>query len=73
MPAGYTKWSPDDNRISSKTLMAEYRNTGLGAGGRKGTQISKQLSDEEYEPYSTVEKVFQGQVSWIDRSPESMG
>lgn len=79
MAAGYTKWSSNDNRINSKTLMGEYRNSGLGfnEGGRKGGKISKMLSEEEYEPYSSVGKVFQsptgefGQVGWIDKSPES--
>lgn len=75
---GYTKWGSNDSHISGKTLMAEYQNTGPGfnrAGRQKGG-VGKVLSDAEYEPYSTVEKVFQfpngtfGNVAWIDRNPE---
>jgi hypothetical protein len=77
--AGYTKWSANDNRINSRTLMGEYHNSGPGfnEGGRQGGKVSKILSEGEYEPYSTVEKVFQsptgvfGQVGWIDKSPDS--
>lgn len=52
--------------------MAEYGNSGPGfnAAGRKGSNVTKVLSAEQYEPYSTVEKVF-GDVAWIDKSPES--
>ncbi|KAF2432827.1 pectin methylesterase [Tothia fuscella] len=73
---GYIKWSGNDGHISGKTFMAEYANTGPGfnkAGRSKGP--GKVLSDAEYEPYSTMEKVFQfmngtyGNVRWIDRNP----
>jgi len=78
MGSGYTKWSANDNRINSKTLMGEYQNSGPGfsEGARKNGKISRLLSDEEYTPYSAVEKVFQfpngtfGNIGWIDRKPE---
>jgi len=79
MAAGYTKWSANDNRISGKTLMAEFQNSGPGfnAGGRSSGKISKVLNEQEYAPYASLEKVFQsptgefGQVGWIDKSPDS--
>ncbi|KAE9965418.1 hypothetical protein BLS_007660 [Venturia inaequalis] len=71
--AGYKKWAEKgDTHFTSKTLMAEYGNSGPGfnATGRKSGAVSKVLSAAEYEPYSTVEKVF-GDVAWIDKHPES--
>lgn len=71
--AGYKKWAETgDAHFSGKTFMAEYGNSGPGfnAAGRKGSNVTKVLSAEQYEPYSTVEKVF-GDVAWIDKSPES--
>ncbi|TID25217.1 pectin lyase-like protein [Venturia nashicola] len=73
--AGYKKWAESgDTHFSAKTFMAEYGNTGPGfnAAGRKESRVSKVLSAAEYEPYSTVAKVF-GDVAWIDKSPESKG
>ncbi|QDS75564.1 hypothetical protein FKW77_005820 [Venturia effusa] len=72
-PAGYKKWlEKGESHITAKTMMAEFGNTGPGfdAAGRKSTNLSKLLSAAEYEPYSTVEKVF-GNVTWIDKAPET--
>jgi hypothetical protein len=60
--------------------MAEYKSYGPGwnATGRAVGNVTIVMDDEEYEPYSTVDKVFQypfegrfGNVEWIDRDPES--
>jgi hypothetical protein len=61
--------------------MGEFQDSGPGfnEGGRKSGKITKLLTEQEYEPYSTVEKVFQspdgkfGNVTWIDRNPEAKG
>lgn len=72
-PPGYKKWAETgETRFGVNTFMAEFGNTGPGfnASGRSAGKVSKVLSAAEYEPYSTVEKVF-GDVAWIDKSPES--
>jgi hypothetical protein len=56
--------------------MAEYKSYGPGwnATGRAVGNVTIVMDDEEYEPYSTVDKVFQypfENVEWIDRDPES--
>jgi hypothetical protein len=60
--------------------MAEYENTGPGfnAKGRRDAKITRLLSSEEYEPYSTLDKVFQwpssskfGNTAWIDNHPRT--
>jgi hypothetical protein len=59
--------------------MAEFENSGPGfnAKARAEGKLSRVLSKEEYEPYSTPEKVFQfpfqskfGNTVWIDTHPQ---
>lgn len=59
--------------------MAEYRDYGSGWNltGRIDGNVTRVLDASQYEPYSTVEKVFQfpdgsgrfGNTAWIDRFP----
>ncbi|KAF1944975.1 pectin methylesteras-like protein [Clathrospora elynae] len=75
---GYVKWSATDPRVGQGAVMAEYADYGPGwnATARKEGNVTIVMDREEYEPYSTLEKVFQypfdgqfGNVGWIDRSP----
>ncbi|KAF2085050.1 carbohydrate esterase family 8 protein [Saccharata proteae CBS 121410] len=75
--SGYILWSSSDTHLNYNTTMAEFRDYGPGFNytGRLAANITKLLTWEEYEPYSTVEQVFQypfsgqeGNVAWIDRS-----
>ena len=61
------------------TTMAEYRDYGPGWNetARRASNVTRVLSDKEYAPYSTLEKVFQdplsgrfGNTAWIDRHPK---
>ena len=61
------------------TTMAEYRDYGPGWNetARGASNVTRVLSDKEYSPYSTLEKVFQypfsgqfGNTKWIDRYPK---
>jgi hypothetical protein len=81
-PSGYVQWSSTDPRLNYNTTQAEYQVYGPGssATGRaiaaaKGVVI--EMTEAQYEPYSTVDVVFQypftavaGNTAWIDRSPE---
>ena len=58
--------------------MAEYKDYGPGwnATGRAAGNVTIVMTDAEYAPYSTLEKVFQepftgkfGNTKWIDRKP----
>jgi hypothetical protein len=78
-PSGYIAWGTTDPRLGANTTMAEYKDFGPGwnATGRAAANITIVMNDEQYEPYSTPEKVFQypfngtfGNTGWIDRSPE---
>lgn len=60
--------------------MAEYQNYGPGwnATGRSQANVTVVMDRKRYEPYSTLEKVFQypfdgkfGNVAWIDRHPSN--
>ncbi|KAG9658294.1 pectin lyase-like protein, partial [Aureobasidium melanogenum] len=82
MPGGYIKWSATDPRIGANTTMAEYKDYGPGwnATGRAEANITLVMTDAEYAPYSTVEKIFQypfsgkfGNTKWIDRKPQVHG
>ncbi|KAG9671208.1 pectin lyase-like protein, partial [Aureobasidium melanogenum] len=82
MPGGYIKWSATDPRIGANTTMAEYKDYGPGwnATGRAQANITLVMTDAEYAPYSTLEKVFQypfsgkfGNTKWIDRKPQVHG
>ena len=79
-PAGYIEWQSTDPRIDYNTTMAEYYDVGPGFNltGRIDGGVTTLLTPEEYEPYSSVEKVFQfpftgeyGNVGWIDTAPWS--
>jgi hypothetical protein len=59
--------------------MAEYKDHGPGwnATGRAVGNVTIVMNDAQYEPYSTLEKVFQypfdgrlGNTAWIDRKAE---
>jgi len=65
--------------VNANTTMAEYRTSGPGfdAAGRAAGNVSVVMDARLYEPYSSVEKVFQypftgrgGNTGWIDREPE---
>ncbi|THZ11915.1 pectin methylesterase [Aureobasidium pullulans] len=77
-PSGYIKWSATDPRVNGNTTMAEYKDYGPGwnATGRAAGNVTIVMTDAEYAPYSTLEKVFQepftgkfGNTKWIDRKP----
>lgn len=60
--------------------MAEYHDFGPGynSTGRKlAANVTIELTREQYEPYSTVDRVFQfrtgefGNTAWIDRHPRA--
>lgn len=76
---GYIPWGTTDPRLGSNTTMAEYDSYGPGwnATGRAVGNVTIVMDKKQYEPYSTVEKVFQypfsgefGNVAWIDRNAE---
>ncbi|KAJ4364110.1 hypothetical protein N0V83_009565 [Neocucurbitaria cava] len=78
-PNGYIEWSTTDPRVNFNTTMAEYKDYGPGwnATARAESNVTIVMDWKQYEPYSTVEKVFQypfsgkfGNVAWIDRQPE---
>jgi hypothetical protein len=59
--------------------MAEYKDYGPGWNetARLASNVSIVMDRKQYEPYSTLEKVFQypfsgklGNTAWIDRNPE---
>jgi hypothetical protein len=60
--------------------MAEYHDYGPGfnlTGRLEAANITKELTPQQYAPYSTPAKVFQypfsgkfGNVAWIDTHPE---
>jgi len=52
--------------------MAEYNNSGSGFNlkGRIDAKVSKILSFQDFEPYSTPSKVFTS-TGWIDMTPEA--
>ncbi|EKG19954.1 Pectinesterase catalytic [Macrophomina phaseolina MS6] len=79
-PSGYIIWGSTDPRTNNYTFMAEYEDFGPGWNetGRRAANITKVLTEAEYEPYDSLEKVFQypfsgefGNVGWIDESPEA--
>ncbi|KAJ8109295.1 hypothetical protein OPT61_g7565 [Boeremia exigua] len=78
-PSGYIEWNPSDPRVIANTTMAEYKTYGPGfnATGRAASNVSIVMDQKQYEPYSTIEKVFQfpftgegGNTAWIDKDPE---
>lgn len=78
-PSGYIEWSATDPRVNYNTTMAEYHDYGPGfniTGRLEASNVTKELTTAQYEPYSTLERVFQypfsgkfGNTAWIDRSP----
>jgi hypothetical protein len=79
-PSGYIAWGTTDPRLGANTTMAEYESYGPGwnATGRAVGNVTVVMDDAQYEPYSSVEKVFQypfdgrsGNTGWVDGSPES--
>ncbi|KAF2226259.1 pectin lyase fold/virulence factor [Elsinoe ampelina] len=78
--SGYIIWSATDPRYGINTTMAEYKDFGPGFNltGRLAANVTKVFDDNQYEPYSSLEKVFQypftgkfGNTDWIDRKPEA--
>ncbi|KAL1296801.1 hypothetical protein AAFC00_004430 [Neodothiora populina] len=78
-PSGYIEWSASDVRVNANTTMAEYNDFGPGfdAEGRAlAADVTIELTDAQYTPYSTLEDIFQfpfsgkfGNTKWIDRKP----
>ncbi|KAK4620200.1 putative pectinesterase A [Fulvia fulva] len=78
LPAGYIEWSTTEPRVHFNTTMAEYHTYGPGfnATARAASNVTIELTTQQYEPYSTPEKVFQfpftgtfGNTAWIDKDP----
>lgn len=78
-PNGYIEWNKNEPRVNANTTMAEYKDYGPGfnATGRASTNVTIVMDKKQYEPYSTVDKVFQypftgkgGNTAWIDKDPE---
>jgi hypothetical protein len=78
-PSGYIKWGSTDPRVNANTTMAEYLDYGPGWNltGRIEGNVTIVMNKTQYEPYSSLEKVFQypfsgkfGNTAWIDRKPE---
>lgn len=78
-PNGYIEWSKTDPRVVANTTMAVYKNYGPGwnATALAANNITIVMTDKQYAPYSSVDKVFQfpktgtlGNVEWIDKDPE---
>ncbi|KAF2235482.1 carbohydrate esterase family 8 protein [Viridothelium virens] len=74
-PSGYIEWQSTDPRLNYNTSMAEYQDYGPGFNltGRVQANITRLLTSQQYEPYSTPEKVFEypfsgkfGNIGWID-------
>jgi hypothetical protein len=77
--SGYIAWGATDPRLGANTTMAEYKDYGPGwnATGRAVGNVTVVMNDQQYEPYSTLEKVFQypfngtlGNTAWIDKNPD---
>lgn len=75
-PSGYIAWSKTDPRVTNLTFMAEYNDFGPGwnATGRTIGNVTRVLTEKEWEPYSSPKEVFQyfksgrtGNVGWIDQ------
>lgn len=78
-PNGYMEWSAADPRVVANTTMAEYKSYGPGwdEKARVQSNLSIVMTEAQYAPYASVEKVFQfpnegrfGNVGWIDGEPE---
>ncbi|OMP81980.1 putative pectinesterase A [Diplodia seriata] len=78
--SGYIPWGTTDPRTNNYTFMAEFGDFGPGWNetGRRAANVTRVLTRDEYEPYDSVEKVFQwpfsgefGNTAWIDASPEA--
>lgn len=78
-PSGYIEWSASDTRFNANTTMAEYKTYGPGfnATGRAAGNVTIVMNKKQYDPYSSVDKVFQypfsskgGNTAWIDKDPE---
>jgi hypothetical protein len=75
LSTGYIDWNPARYQ-ANLTLQAEYRNFGPGFNvtGRKIAKFDVQLSDRQWDEYSSPAKVFQdpegafGNTGWIDWS-----
>ncbi|EME88624.1 carbohydrate esterase family 8 protein, partial [Pseudocercospora fijiensis CIRAD86] len=80
LPAGYIEWSSSDPRLSQNTTMAEFRDYGPGFNAtarREAGNVTIEMTEGEYEPFSSPEKVFQfpfsgefGNTAWIDAHPQ---
>lgn len=76
-PNGYIDWSSTDPRINNYTFQAEYQDRGPGfnlTARQANYPITLELTNAQYAPYDTPEKVFQypdgrfGNTAWIDYS-----
>ncbi|KAL6704443.1 hypothetical protein ACN47E_008187 [Coniothyrium glycines] len=76
---GYIEWSKTEPRVIANTTMAVYKDYGPGWNetALAASNVTIVMTDQQYEPYSSVAKVFQypnsgtfGNVGWIDQSPE---
>ncbi|KAL1390874.1 pectin methylesterase [Phyllosticta capitalensis] len=69
---GYTDWSSSDPRVVPATFMAEFEDFGPGWSlrGREDGNVTRVLTQEEWEPYSGPEKVFEGGTAWVDKLSE---
>lgn len=88
LPTGFIDWDPPrytDGMANTSvnnwgfpefaTIQAEYQNFGPGFNvtGRKASLFDRQLSEQEFKPFSSPEEVFAfeddgkfGNVGWID-------
>jgi pectin methylesterase-like acyl-CoA thioesterase len=79
-PNGYIAWSKTDPRVIANTTMAEYMDYGPGYNetARLASNVTIVMNRKQYEPYSTLDKIFQfpnsgkfGNTGWIDKTPEA--
>ncbi|KAK7519084.1 pectin lyase fold/virulence factor [Phyllosticta citriasiana] len=67
---GYSAWSSSEPRVDSVTFMAEFEDFGPGWNleGRKAGNVTRVLTQEEWNPYSGPEKVFEDGTAWMDEA-----
>ncbi|KAF1974912.1 pectin methylesteras-like protein [Bimuria novae-zelandiae CBS 107.79] len=76
-PSGYIEWSTKEPRVNNFTFMAEYKTYGPGWNrtGRIEGNVTRILTETQWQPYSSPSKVFQffksgktGNTAWLDYS-----
>lgn len=76
-PSGYIEWSATEPRVNNMTFMAEYKTYGPGWNetGRISGNVTRILTERQWQPYSSPAKVFQffksgraGNTAWVDWS-----